>query len=614
MSSTTQRQSTLDYRPAIDGLRALAVLSVFVFHLNRDWLPGGFVGVDVFFVISGFLITSIIFKECNDNSFQLGNFYQRRIARICPAFFTVAIATLVGACFIYSPQDLAFAGTNLSAAALCVENLASMLDQNYFQNTSDSTPYMHYWSLSVEEQFYIFFPLLFLLLFKHDRKNLLLWLGVLWVTSFASCVIITHWKPVWAFFLLVTRAFELLAGCILAVMAGAARCEVRPHWPHWLSAAGLGMIGLSFFMVQEGPSFPGFWPLLPIIGAVSVLAPPGKTRGISERFLAATPLVLVGRMSYSLYLWHWPVFSLVDYKLYLASEPVRLSLKVGVSFFAAALSFLFIEKPARTFLNRSNNRTLACSLVFCLLALCVPLGIAVRKTNYMNAWFRTVAHGGLVFETKNQTGSVVLMGDSNGTMYGKTLKEICAELDCKLTIISVYRGTPLPLNNGSYRQLWLDSLAVVQKERPDCLILACRWETVLNSDKECLTPAVAALKPLVGHLVILNQPPILPANANRAAIRNGARPPFFEEPKAQALRFEANDSLKQFNGGNVSVVDVASHFQTTNGKILFFNNQGQALYYDAYHLSGYGTDFVRSELKQAVSESTHISSFHAVAP
>ena len=608
MPPTTLRQSTLEYRPAIDGLRALAVLSVFVFHLNHAWLPGGFVGVDVFFVISGYLITSIIFKECNNGSFSLGKFYQRRISRIGPAFFTVGIATLTGAYFIYSPQDLAFAGAKLAAAALSVVNLTFMLDSNYFQATPDSSPYLHYWSLSVEEQFYIFFPLLFLLLFKHDRRRLVPWLCWLGAGSFIGCVWLTQWRPAWAFYLLPTRAFELLAGCILAVLAGNPTAVPAARRPQWLSAAGLGLIALSFLVVHEGPGFPGCWPLLAVLGAVAVLAPPGGAGGFGEKLLAATPLVWVGRMSYSLYLWHWPVFSLVDYQMCLASEPARLAMKIGLSLFAAGLSYLLVEHPARVFLNRPPNRALAYLFALGMVALCVPLGVAVRKVNYVNASFRDVAHGGLVFDAKNQAGSVMLLGDSNGSMYGKTLKEICSELGCKLTVLSVYSGTPLPSHTiSSNDKLWSDALAVVRKERPGCLILGYRWELVLGVvGKNCVALAVEDLKPLVGHLVILNQPPLLPPNASRVSIREGARPPFFENPQTQAIRLDANDYLKRFNGGNVSVVDVASHFQSTNGEILFFDGQGRQMYHDATHLSAYGADLVRPELKQAVLGSTHV--------
>jgi peptidoglycan/LPS O-acetylase OafA/YrhL len=209
---STVRHGTLEYRPAIDGLRAFAVLSVFIYHLNNNWLPGGFVGVDVFFVISGYLITSIIFKECEHGSFSLKKFYQRRIARIFPAMLMVGLATLIGAYFIYSAQDLASAGASLTAAVLSLENVKCLQQGNYFEITSDNVPFLHYWSLSVEEQFYIFFPLLFLLLFKYARKHLVLMLSFLLGGSFLASAVMTQMKPAWAFYLLPTRAWELLCG------------------------------------------------------------------------------------------------------------------------------------------------------------------------------------------------------------------------------------------------------------------------------------------------------------------------------------------------------------------------------------------------------------------
>ena len=249
-------------------MRALAVLSVFVFHLNHAWLPGGFLGVDVFFVISGYLITSIIFKECGDGSFHLTKFYQRRIARIFPAFFAVALATLAGARFIYLPQDLASAGANLAAAALSVTNLKLMFQGNYFAVSPDAQPYLHYWTLSVEEQFYVFFPLLLLLIFKYARRHLVRVLAALAVLSFATAVLIAPWRPVWAFYLLPTRAWELLAGCLLAVTTDPARPAPEARWRNWLTGFGLAVILLSMAFIGERARHPEFWMLLPVAGAV----------------------------------------------------------------------------------------------------------------------------------------------------------------------------------------------------------------------------------------------------------------------------------------------------------------------------------------------------------
>jgi hypothetical protein len=497
---------------------------------------------------------------------------------------------------------LASAGANLAEAVLSVANMKFMMLGNYFEMSPDAHPFLHYWSLSVEEQFYIFFPLLLLLLFKYARKHLVLALGILCAGSFLAAVVMTHLKPVWAFYLLPTRAWELLAGCLLAVITCNTRPSSEARWPNWLSASCLCFVVLSFLLVHEGNHFPGFWALLPVTGAVGVLMPVIGRGGKSEKWLGIAPLVIVGRISYSLYLWHWPIFSLIDYKMYLASEPVRLVLKVGLSFLAAAFSFWFIENPARWFLNRQKNMPLAYASMLCALLICVPLGVAVRKANYINAKTSDVIKGGLVFNSNSKKASVILMGDSNGAMYGKVMKDICANLGYKLSVISVVAGDPLPTSdNVSSGRLWLESLDVVRKEKPDYLVLACSWEGQLQGDKERLALAVNTLKPLVGRLVILNQPPILPKNANRASIREGATPPFYEDAEIRRQRMEVNDYLKSFNSGNCSVVDIAAHFQTTNGEVLFLDEQGRQLYQDSGHLSGYGADFISSDLRKAIS-------------
>ncbi len=596
------RHGSLEYRPAIDGLRALAVLSVFVFHLKHRWLPGGFVGVDVFFVISGYLITSIIYQELQKGTFSLVRFYQRRIARIFPAFFTVALVTLAGAHFIYSPQDLASAGANLAAAALSIANLKLMTQGNYFEISPDAQPFLHYWSLSIEEQFYIGFPLFHLLLFKYFRKRLVLVLVGLWAASFAVCLVLTYTRPTWAFYLLPARAWELLAGCLLAVTTSTSGTthETKKWKP--VSWAFLALVILSFVLINEGLPFPGFSALLPVFATVGLLSPAAARMG-SEKWLSTGLLVAIGRISYSLYLWHWPIFSLVDYHLCLASDAVRLSLKIALSFVAAIASYWLIEKPARAYLNRRGNVGTAYIAMTVAVVVCLFVGIRVHHANYVNADLKQVQHGGLKFHSKPSTKLVVLMGDSNGSMYGRVMKSICEELGYRLTVISVAAGDPLPDSSAAGDQLWQDSLAVIRRERPDCLVLACAWDSKLHERSERLDIAVAALRPLVGRLVLLNQPPILPDNANRVSIRAGARPPFIENAELHSRRSQANEYLKRFNSGNCSVVDIASHFERANGEVLFMDEQGKQLYHDRTHLSGFGADAIREDLKRAVLES-----------
>lgn len=393
----------LAYRPDIDGLRAVAVISVFIFHLNHQWLPGGFVGVDIFFVISGYLITSILYNDCKAGKFNLAKFYQRRIARIFPAFFTVALATIVVAAFVYSSLDFASAGANLLAASLSVANIKYMLQGNYFEISPDAQPFLHYWSLSVEEQFYVIFPLLLFFLFRYSRRHLTLVLALLGIGSLFACIKLTQTNPVWAFYLLPTRAWELIAGSLLAItdLAGTADRHARAFL-RWLPAAGLLLIGGSFVMIHEGPNFPGWHAVFPVAGAVAIIfsQPDTSPVGSVKKLLSSPPMVAVGKMSYSLYLWHWPVFSLIDYQFYLATDGLRLMMKIGISFFLTFISFRFIETPARIYLNQPRNQRIAYASFVAVLSLSVALGFAIRKTQHINATLADVTNGGLIFSVR----------------------------------------------------------------------------------------------------------------------------------------------------------------------------------------------------------------------
>jgi peptidoglycan/LPS O-acetylase OafA/YrhL len=597
--------AALKYRPAIDGLRAIAVLSVLIFHLNHQWLPGGFIGVDVFFVISGYLITSIILNDCEKGEFCLIKFYQRRIARIFPASFMVAFATLVGVSFIYSPQDYASAGANFLSAALSVANMKFMLQGNYFEISPDAQPFLHYWSLSVEEQFYLFFPLFFLLLFRYGRRYLVLVLSIVGLLSLLACLVVTVSKPVWAFFLLPTRAWELCAGALLAVLSSRSSQFWNSSRLPWLPSVGLMLVGVSCLIIPESPHFPGWLATLPVLGTVFMLLPSDAGDGKIEKWLSAPPLVKIGRISYSVYLWHWPVFSLVDYQLYLAPELLRVCLKIGFSFLLAFLSFLFVENPGRVFLNHRRSRPIAYIGLMAVLGISVPIGVLVRRNNYVNAELSDVAKGGIVFSGKPGGRSIVLMGDSTGSMYGKVMKEICEDLGYKLTVISVAAGDPLPSSDGKDSQLWIDSLAVVEHEKPDVLVMACRWEYVLKNDRSRLALALKQLQSHATRIFVLTQPPILPGNANRSSIRGGQRPPFMEDEATRDIRIFSNSFLMDCRSNKIEVLDIAANFQGQTGEVRFLDQYKRQLYHDSIHLSGYGANLIRPLIQTALQGNTN---------
>jgi peptidoglycan/LPS O-acetylase OafA/YrhL len=589
-----------NYRPAIDGLRAFAVISVLIFHLNENWLPGGFVGVDVFFVISGYLITQIIHRDCTNNSFSLTKFYQRRIARIFPAFFVVALGTLIAAYFIYSNQDLASAGANLAAAALSISNLKLMMQGSYFEISPDAQPYLHYWSLSIEEQFYLFYPATFLFLHAKLPRWTLLLLICCTLISFAACVALTVTRPTWAFYLLPTRGFELLAGCALAVYNCSHTFKMPERFKPSFPTLGLVII-LASFLIINGDGFPGYKAALPVVGAICVLGSlTDTTHNLGERILSWRPTVLVGRMSYSLYLWHWPVYSFVDYKLLFSSPATRLAWKIGLTFVGAASCYLVIERPARTFLNRRESRSLAFGFFVIVVTFSVLLGATVRRMNYVNAEVADVANGGLIFEPTKPRGSIVLLGDSHGAMYGKMMKELAAEMNLKFTMLGVAAADPLPSDNSPEAIFWPAALKVIQRDEPDVVVLVCDWVNKLKSDRKRVDTALGELNKVAGHIVLITQPPQEPIAATRQSLREGSRPPFLENPVSRKERMDMNDFINSRRSSQVAVLDIESHFADANGEVQCYDMNGRAVYHDRSHLSGIGADRVKADLRTAL--------------
>ena len=582
--SPLERAQIVQYRPAIDGLRAVAVIAVFLFHLNRQWLPGGFVGVDVFFVISGYLITSIIRKDCEAESFSFAKFYQRRIARLVPASFLVLFATLAAATFVYLAQDLASCGANLAAAALSIINIKYLFQGSYFALSPDAQPVLHYWSLAVEEQFYLFFPALFLLLFRKAgayRQRILIGLCI---GSFVLCFAVTRVKPEWAFYLLPTRAWELLAGGILA----SSESDDRKSFPAWLPAVGLLLVLASLVFVKEGPNFPGLLAVFPVLGTTLIL---GGGRGRAESLLSASPMVFIGKMSYSLYLWHWPIFSLVDYRYFAASSALRLTLKIVLTALCCGAGFFLVERPGREFFNRKSNRRWAFALLLACVTAGVLVGNFVRRYNYLDAT-GTVAKGGLILNPQGRKGTLMLMGDSQGSMYGTAMREAALKTGMRLIITSEAGVDALPAVGSEPQVLWEDSLHIVRKQHPTVIVLACKWGLALSRNRERARLAVAQLEDSAGRIILLSQPPELPREATRAGIRGGNRSPFFEDPRERSQRVAANAFISQLASGKVSVLDIENLFTDSGGAVRLTDSQGNQLFQDAEHLSNFGADLV----------------------
>ncbi|MCD2173161.1 acyltransferase family protein [Rhizobium sp. C4] len=338
----------LAYRPDIEGLRAIAVLTVVAAHLGLPFFRGGFVGVDVFFVISGYLITGILLREFEGPSRPgwLMRFYERRARRLFPAFFTVVLVTMLAATFVLFPSELAGLGRNALAAIFFSSNIYLYANTNYFAPGSDANAFLHTWSLAVEEQFYLFYPPLLFLLCRHARRILPTVLLAVTVGSFVLCVSMTAHSSQAAFYIFVFRAWELAAGACLAFVPRWRRdCRILREA---LAITGLLLIAASVHFYFSKMGYPGVWASAPVLGAVLIIFSGQQGPTLVSRLLSTLPMVFIGRISYSLYLWHWPIYVLVHLAL---GRALRLEEQLGLlalSIVVSAASWRFVEQPFRT--------------------------------------------------------------------------------------------------------------------------------------------------------------------------------------------------------------------------------------------------------------------------
>ena len=335
--------AALRHRTDIDGLRAVAILPILLFHAGVSALSGGFVGVDIFFVISGFLITSIIVRELSEGRFRLVDFYRRRVVRIFPALFVMSAVVVAFGAWRLLPGEFTQLAESTMAALAFASNLHFWLVADYFGPDAELMPLLHTWSLGVEEQFYIFFPLGMLLIARFLRGRFAWMLAGAAAVSFVGGWLVALGSPVAAFYLLPVRAWELLAGALVAVsgITGASRPGRRGR--ELVAAAGAALLLAAIVFVRDGPGFPMPQALVPTLGAALVIACGEGT--VVGRILSLGVLRYIGRVSYSTYLWHWPLIAFWRIETGIALDPFETIFLVAASLAAGALSYHLVEKP-----------------------------------------------------------------------------------------------------------------------------------------------------------------------------------------------------------------------------------------------------------------------------
>jgi peptidoglycan/LPS O-acetylase OafA/YrhL len=654
MSGTHGARLAPDYRPDIDGLRALAVIAVILFHARIPGFGGGFVGVDVFFVISGFLITQLLLVRSGQPfGSWLGEFYLRRARRILPALLLVMTVTTAAALWLFTPVELKLYGQALARCVAMLANLAALRMGGYFDTPWAITPLQHLWSIAVEEQFYVAYPLaLFLVLRFVPARARLATLALATLASFALCAWGSVHRPHLNYYLPMTRAWELLAGAMLA-MHGIPPLRSR-LWRDSLGMGGLLLIGVAVVAYDNTTPFPGWYALPPCIGAAALIAAGGAGGSLTNRLLAWRPLVFIGLLSYSLYLWHAPVQVFWRYYMVVVPDARDHLVQLALIFALAFASWRWVETPLRRReLIRSNKtflRVMAASV-----AVLFALGLYLWRSPGLPGRFSAeekrlmlathlpdqsviscmarigpqVAAGDLCsFGTARRPQDVVVLwGDSHALTLLPAVREIAARRGEQVRFGALSSCRPLTGALSSYgsmktQQRCLEfNLAMaqaVENLQPSLVILTAYWRFP-NAEpaplpslggnpadplfSRALEDAVARIRASGRRICLVRDVPDFPfdvAHALAMARRRGIAVDFNSLTRAQAVeqqrfydaQFDQLERRGLFRSVNLREVLCAS------GHCRMQDDLGTPLYSDTHHLTIEGARFVEGEVEK----------------
>lgn len=493
-----------DYRADIDGLRAVAVLAVLVYHALPTALPGGFTGVDIFFVISGYLISRIILGDLKNGRFTFADFYSRRVRRIFPALAVVLVVVLVVGWYVLLPAYFRQLGLHAAAGAGFISNIVLYLEAGYFDVEADLKPLLHLWSLGIEEQYYLVWPLMLFVVRRHVHR--IFWMIVgLAVGSFLLNVIATPRFPEAAFYLPPTRFWELMIGSITAyaqvyrsttgtVVTAAAALS---PWSNALSSGGAALLVAAMVLVNDDRAFPGWWALLPT-GGTLLLIIGGPNAWINRRILANRLAVFVGLISYPLYLWHWPLLSYARIINGGIEPPVGVRLgAVAVSVVLAWLTYVCLETKVRRARHSNWSHRVVPALATSMAALAV-YGVLV-SSNVSQSRSASVPYlaavseafddwdygGDGVFEGDTER-AVLFFGDSHMAQYLPRIEKLVKEHRRPMrTVIfkTAFGCAPMPgiERRGRKCAKFVDeSLAVARRKEVEVVVIGASWRSLVD--------------------------------------------------------------------------------------------------------------------------------------
>lgn len=516
--------ATTPYRADIDGLRAVSILLVVGYHAQPWLVPGGFIGVDIFFVISGFLITRIILTQAKAGSFSPLEFYARRIRRIFPALIVVLAATYLIGWFVLLPDGFSLLGKSIAAGAGFLSNLFQLGQTGYFAPDAAENPLLHLWSLGIEEQFYIFWPPVLLLIFGSKRRRF--WMAAIAVASFGVSLMIYFGYKEWSFYSPVSRAWELLAGGMVANGIVDRPPSDKPGYPqrdNLLAAIGLAAIIGAAAGLGKDSLFPGFAVLLPVLGAVALILTPNSA--VNRILLSNRPMVLVGLISYPLYLWHWPLLSYLAIMRNGVPNFVEIWAAVIVAFALSWLTFRLVEIPLRRkpkAVPRLSFGLLAVGLAGIVTALGAGFGFRfpaeIRDIAQLspqgNAGFRDTcfleAPGARLDAHCIEPGAkplLFLWGDSTAAALFPGLRKAQETIPFRLAHFAAPGCAPILAASVNCNAVNDQVFGFVKSSHPQIVLLHAMWDRTDNLDK--LSDTIRQLKALnIPRIVILGPVPL----------------------------------------------------------------------------------------------------------
>ncbi len=600
------------YRPDIDSLRALAVLSVIIFHFDKTWLPGGFLGVDIFFVISGFLITLILHREMGSGSFSFKNFYIRRIKRILPAFFVVLISSVVIAAFLFTPADFRLLGQSAIASILFAANLYFARGQKYFDPAQDEKPLLHIWSLSVEEQYYFVFPLLLLLVIRKHWKIQFCFLAALMLLSLSASFLPTTLDK---YYLPHLRAFEMLIGSITAVILQVQATNGK-HYGEKLAApaslAALCIILLCMFLYYPKMSyFPGWAGVLPCSAAAALI----YFNRFDHRFkkwFEWKGTVTIGLLSYSLYLWHWPILA---FARYISGTPVLplswiLPLILIITI-ASVLTYVCVEKPFKKW-----QKPLTASIAYIYALPTAALAVAwfgFQQSSLMTQFSQqqlvrtsTSCHNNLdqqcIWGDADKAASVLMVGDSHADHYKTFIDYLGKKEGWAATLVSSdtcayvtnYQAEVWNLNKNC--QATHDFVSQHIHQYP-VIMLAMRWGNQIKTDPPSISYDAEFFDKFDHMLAKLSQ--------EKQAVYLFTDTPNIQYPALRSYKLEqilgkapVNLQIQDqtFAAGNQKMIQLATKYPNVHIVDTLallpadFRVSGKPVYFDRDHINPFGAE------------------------